>query len=240
MCENLKTVLIVGATRGIGLEFVKQFLRKRPAQIIATYRSLDTSGELQLLANQNSNLKLLKLDVNDEEYFEDFTNQIEQLTGDQGLQLYIHNAGILINDNFGNITCSNIFHAYETNAAAPILLTQYLLNSIRKSARRVSNTKAVYISSILGSIKNNDGNRYSHRMSKAALNMGVQTFARDFANERIEFVLLHPGLVKTEMANGEGEIDVQTSVNGMLKVLCSNEINRNFQMIGFDGEIIEW
>lgn len=71
-------------------------------------------------------------------------------------------------------------------------------------------------------------------------NLGVQTFARELEGEKIEFVLLHPGLVKTEMADFEGEISTETSVSGMLKVLFSDEINRNHQMIGFDGEVIEW
>lgn len=172
MNEKLHSVLVVGSTRGIGLEFVRQFLELKPAQLIATYRSLETIGELQVLADKNPSLKLLKLDLNDFGSYADFAAQVDQLTGDDGLNIFVHNAGILINDHCGSITEAGLMRALTTNAMAPILLTQHLLPAIRRSAAKVANTKAVYISSCLGSIKRNDGNRPSHRMSKAALNQG--------------------------------------------------------------------
>ena len=176
MNEKLANVLIVGATRGIGFELCRQFLDLKPDQLIATYRSLDTIKELKELAGKNSNLKLVKLDLIDFESYEAFANEIDQLIGDFGLTLFIHNAGILINDYFGSITRSNLTKAFTTNAVSPILLTQHLIPALLKSSSRVNNTKAVYISSILGSIKRNEGERYSHRMSKAALNQGFLIF----------------------------------------------------------------
>ena len=174
MTEKLHNVLVVGGTRGIGLEFVRQFLELKPSQLIATYRSLETAGELQELADKHSTLKLLKLDLNDLESFAEFATQVDQLTGEHGLAMFVHNAGILINDHCGSITQAGLMKALTTNSVAPILLTQHLLPVIRRSASKVENTKAVYISSYLGSIKQNDGNRPSHRMSKAALNQGKQ------------------------------------------------------------------
>ena len=175
MNEKLHSVLVVGGTRGIGLEFVRQFLELKPTQLIATYRSQETLGELQVLADKYPTLKLLKLDLNDFESYAGFATQVDQLTGDHGLTIFVHNAGILINDHCGRITQTGIMKALTTNSVAPILLTQHLLPAIRRSASKVENTKAVYISSCLGSIKRNDGNRPSHRMSKAALNQGKLT-----------------------------------------------------------------
>lgn len=173
MNEKLHSVLVVGGTRGIGLEFVRQFLELKPVQLIATYRTLENGGgELQKLADRHAALKLLKLDLNDFTSYADFAAQVDQLTGEHGLTLFVHNAGILINDHCGSITQDGLMRALTTNAVAPILLTQHLLPAIRRSASKVTNTKAVYISSCLGSIKRNDGNRPSHRMSKAALNQG--------------------------------------------------------------------
>ena len=174
MNEKLHCVLVVGGTRGIGLELVRQFLDLKPTLLIATYRSLETAGELQELAAQNQALKLLKLDLADVESFASFATQVDQLTGDHGLTILVHNAGILINDHCGSITQDGLMRALTTNAVAPVLLTQHLLPTIQRSASKVENTKAVYISSCLGSIKRNDGDRPSHRMSKAALNQGKQ------------------------------------------------------------------
>lgn len=114
MNEKINNVLIVGATRGIGLEFVKQFLNLKPTLLLATYRSLKTADELKKLADKNSNLKLLKLDLLDFDSYSAFTNQVEQLVGDSGLEVLVCNAGILIEDKIESITKSNMIDAFTT------------------------------------------------------------------------------------------------------------------------------
>ena len=82
--------------------------------MLATYRSLKTADELKKLADKNSNLKLLKLDLLDFDSYSAFTNQVEQLVGDSGLEVLVCNAGILIEDKIESITKSNMIDAFTT------------------------------------------------------------------------------------------------------------------------------
>lgn len=104
----------MGATRGIGLELVKQFLDLKPDLLIATYRTMETANNLKNLADKNSNLKLIKLDVLDFESYEIFSSQLDQIIGDNGLEILILNAGILIEDKIGSIKQSNMIKAFTT------------------------------------------------------------------------------------------------------------------------------
>ena len=70
--------------------------------------------------------------------------------------------------------------------------------------------------------------------------LGVVTFSKDLKNDKIEFILIHPGYVKTEMSNFEGDINVETSVNGIIKVLFDKSIDKNGKMISWNGELINW
>lgn len=159
-------------SKGIGLEFVRQFLKLGAKLVIATYRCFNAAAELKKLKTEHSNLKLLKLNLLDFDGYEEFACQVDQLVGDLGLEILVHNAGIYIEDKIGSITHQNMLNAFSTNSLSPVLLTQHLLTVLKLSASKTQFTKAIYISSILGSISQNNGNRYSHRISKAALNQG--------------------------------------------------------------------
>jgi len=80
---------------------------------------------------------------------------------------------------------------------------------------------------------------YAYRASKAALNIVNKSMSIDLAGRGITAVLLHPGYVRTRMTGGQGLIDVQTSVSGMLSVLESNS-PLNGHWYDYKAEEIPW
>ena len=91
----VKTVLVTGANRGLGLEFVRQFLSSPtpPDHLVATYRDPNTSQDLLELAKTNPSLHAIQLDVTDSKAYPDLVLQLEKLVGNFGLNLLINNAG---------------------------------------------------------------------------------------------------------------------------------------------------
>ncbi len=91
-----RSVLITGASRGLGLEFVKQILSQpsQPQFLFATCRDPMRADELQALAGKNSNLKIIQMDVTKDKEIESAFEQTTQILENRGLNLLINNAAI--------------------------------------------------------------------------------------------------------------------------------------------------
>ena len=88
---------------------------------------------------------------------------------------------------------------------------------------------------------NNSGRSYAYRASKAALNCVMRSFAIDVKAKGINVMLIHPGWVKTDMGGIDALIDVQTSVEGMLKQAEQQFSKSHADLLHrFDGEVIAW
>ena len=85
----MSTILVTGANRGIGFEFVKQYLEKGDS-VVATYRDEESSKELINLSLNKSNLKVLKLDVASDESMKDFCKNLSI----EPIDIFINNAGV--------------------------------------------------------------------------------------------------------------------------------------------------
>ena len=125
--------MVTGAGRGLGLEFVKQLL-PRAECLIATARNPEAAQELQELARKNAGiLKIVQLDLSDEESIQRAVEEIGKLVS--SLDLLINNAGIYIgrpgttagSDRLGKLTMQGGVETLRTNAVGPMILTQGLL-----------------------------------------------------------------------------------------------------------------
>ena len=92
---GLRSVFITGANRGLGLEFVKQILSQPspPQFLFAACRDPLRADELQALAEKNSNLKIIQMDVTKDKEIESAFEQTRQILENRGLNLLINNAG---------------------------------------------------------------------------------------------------------------------------------------------------
>lgn len=231
----MKTILITGANRGIGLAFVKQLCTEKN-YIIATCRTPDEAQELQELANQHQNIVIKKLDVNDDESINKLASSLE----DTSIDWLINNAGISGESGVtvGNIARQNFLKVLETNAVSPIKLTDALLDNLSKSQDKL----VVCISSRMGSISDNQrGKSYAYRTSKAALNCVMRSFALDVADQGIHVLLLHPGWVQTRMGGDDGALSTDESVRRMLGIIDKHKHDAHAEtLFSHDGSTIDW
>ena len=230
----MATILVTGANRGLGIEFVEQYLNDGN-EVIATYRNENSSMDLIKMGNERSNLKLLQLDVSSNKSLNSFAENL----GDSPIDIFINNAGVYgpRNSSFGNVDEENWIPAIKINAIAPILLTQLIIKNIRSGADK----KLIFVTSKMGSIDDNKGGgAYVYRSSKTALNAVVKSLSVDLENEGIVVALIHPGWVKTDMGGPNAIIDKDTSVRGMTEVISNLNISSTGNFYNYDGSIITW
>ena len=230
----MSTILVTGANRGIGLEFVKQYLKKGDS-VIATYREEESSKELINLSQNKSNLKILKLDVASDASMESFCQHL----GDQPIDIFINNAGVYgpRDSNFGKVDAESWLPVLRINTLAPLLLTQLIIENLRRGKAK----KLLYVTSKMGSIDDNKGGgSYVYRSSKTALNSVVKSISVDLRSEAMAVAVLHPGWVRTDMGGPNGLIDTETSVSGMVQVIENLCLETSGAFFNYDGHVIPW
>ena len=230
----MTTVLITGANRGLGLEFVTRYL-ERGDKVIATCRSIPSATALQKLAAANAGLQLLELDVSSPDSHVAFVSQLKG----EAVDVFINNAGVYgpRNSGFGQVTAEDWLGVLMVNSVAPLLLTQHLIDNLRKGKDK----KLVYITSKMGSVDDNTGGgSYVYRSSKSALNQVVRSLSVDLAKEGFVAAVLHPGWVKTDMGGPNALIDTRTSIKGMMAVIDSLDSGASGRFFNYDGKEIPW
>ena len=220
----MATVVITGANRGIGLEFVKQYLAKGD-KVIALCRN--TSDEL----SQSDATVIDKVDVGNPECLQ----KVLPTLSDIKIDLLINNAGVLANESLEDMSSATLEYQFRVNAMGPVLVTQMLHKQFNKGA------KVALITSRMGSVTDNSsGGRYGYRMSKAALNIAGMSLAHDLKPQQVAVAILHPGYVQTEMVNNGGEITAAVSVERLMQRIEGLTLNNSGTFWHSNGEILPW
>jgi NAD(P)-dependent dehydrogenase (short-subunit alcohol dehydrogenase family) len=206
-------LVVTGANRGIGLEFVKQYLA-RGERVVAAVRSPRSDDALAALAAAHpGQLRVLACDVGDDASVAAFA----QALGDEAVDVLINNAGV--GDGWAGldaVTTDDALRVFSVNALGPLRVTRALLrNLLRSDVRRVA-----HISSGMGSIGDNrSGGAYAYRMSKAALNMASRTLAMDLRDRGVVSVVFNPGWVQTDMGGASAPLAVGDSVRALVGLI---------------------
>jgi NAD(P)-dependent dehydrogenase (short-subunit alcohol dehydrogenase family) len=222
----MPTALIIGASRGIGLELVRQYLADG-WRVIATAR---TESDCNKLADLHAHA--YQLDVTSAESIAALGWNLD----DEKLDVAILNAGVFgpRHDDFP--TEAEFDLVMHTN----VLAAMRLLPLVVPMAVAVKGKVAV-LSSVMGSIGERiNCNATLYRASKAALNSVLADAAIKFGPQGATCVAFHPGWVKTEMGGAGAEIDVDTSVTGMRRTLAAIDNASNGAFLNYDGTPIAW
>ncbi|MDX2143042.1 MAG: SDR family oxidoreductase [Rhodospirillaceae bacterium] len=190
------TVLITGASRGIGFEFAKQYAQAGWT-VIATARNPATAEPLKALAKAHKNIRIEALDVTDVKAVDALA---EKLKG-TAIDVLINNAGIsggAQNQKVGTIKYEVFDDVMRTNVMGPIKIAEAFTPHVAASTQK----KIVSISSTEGSLTGISGrpdvNSIFYRASKSALNMAMINMAKALKDKGIIVVMLSPGLVQTD------------------------------------------
>ena len=229
-------VLVTGANRGIGLEFVRQ-LATRGERVFATCRQPAEAIELHDLQTQNSDLvSITALDVTDPRSIAESHKAISTQT--ERLDLLINNAGVNIDDGgFGALDLETMQSILTVNSIAPMMVTQQYLDLIKTSSK----PKIINISSINGSLTNLvPRGPYSYSASKAALNMYSRRLSHDLKDTGVVVIMLHPGWVKTDMGGPNADITPQDSIKSMLQFIDTLTLDNSGGYYDYTGKTIPW
>ena len=224
----MKSILIIGASRGLGLEFVRQY-RQEGWLTLGTCRSPEQDALLTSVG-----ATALRLDVSDEN---GFANLAKALDG-RSIDVCIYNAGIYGSEAPPSIapTREDFDHVMRTNVFGAMQAIPVVVPSLVKTRG-----KFVFVSSIMGSIglmKTPRGTLY--RASKAALNSLVRNASIENAAHGITCLVVHPGWVKTDMGGADAEIEPAVSITGMRKVIANATPDSNGRFFDYTGKEIAW
>lgn len=231
----MPTLLITGANRGLGLEFVKQYAAAG-WRVLACCRAPADAEALQALADASQGrVTLHALDVAD---FSAIDALAQQLRGTP-IDLLINNAGIYPDRHggFGQTDYDAWVLAFLVNTMAPMKMVEAFVGNLELGQGKTIAT----VSSKMGSVADNtSGGGYLYRSSKAAVNIVVKSLSLDLAARGIRAVVLHPGWVRTDMGGPNALISAERSVAGMRGVLDRLTAADSGRFIGFDGVEVPW
>lgn len=192
----MSTILIIGASRGIGLCLARNYASSGH-HVIGTVRT----GELPGLETING------VDLASPEA----PARVASALGARRIDVLIHNAGIFAREALPELDFFEIQRQFDINTMAPLRMVAGLLGHLAAGA------KIGLVSSRMGSLGDNtSGAYYGYRMSKAALNMAGVSLARDLAPQGIAVALLHPGFVRTELTGGRGDVEPEVAAAGIV------------------------
>lgn len=232
----MQRVVVTGANRGLGLEFVRQLLA-RDARVFAACRHPGKALELTKLAGAHpGRLSVLPLELTQERSIAELVREVGALSA--ALDLLINNAGMLVaGERFGAIMAKSLNDTFASNAAGPFLVTQALAPLLEKGA----NAKVVNISSSLGSLtRTSDFYTPSYAISKAALNMATRQLAAELAPRGITVVCASPGWVQTAMGGATAPVTPATSVAGLLQLADRLGVADAGRFLDYSGAALPW
>ncbi|MBA3535990.1 MAG: SDR family oxidoreductase [Tatlockia sp.] len=231
----MRTVMITGANRGLGLEFTRQ-LAEQNIQVIATCRHPAEATLLKQLAKAYPIISIAKLDQSSDKSIAKLQTQL----ADTAIDWLINNAGMMGDKGVtvGNINRDNFLEVMNVNCLGAIKISEALLPNLQKGHDKL----IVTLSSILGNLSTNIwGHAYAYRASKAALNSVMHSLAIDVAEQGIKVMLLHPGWVRTDLGGPNALIDPEDSVTGMLNVIAAKKADCHAEvMYDFAGNVLAW
>ena len=229
----MKTVLITGANRGLGLGLTRHYL-DQGARVIATARDPSSSFDFEPLSRSYVyRFTVLPLDVASADSIMDAARRI----GDIRFDLVINNAGVCPDEPFGSWEASTFATAFAVNTTGPALISQAMAPLLKRGA------KLVNISSALGSCSldlNPETGLDAYGASKTALNMITRRLATKLAPRQITVVAISPGWVQTRMGGDDAELTVGESVSSVTAVIESIDLDHSGRFMSRSGETLPW
>ena len=218
--KKFSTALVIGASRGLGLELARQLLASG-ARVIATVRNPDDRGKLQALGAE-----VLTVDVADPASVSGLASQL----GSKPLDLAFYVAGVIRRPGATTPPTQQDFDAVMHANVLGAMQTIPLVAPLVEAAGGVF----AFMSSGMSQIAQVPAsNAWLYRTSKAALNMAVAAAQHDFPAATL--VTMDPGWVQTDMGGESALLTPDASVRGMLATLADLTSADKGQLLHHDG-----
>jgi NAD(P)-dependent dehydrogenase (short-subunit alcohol dehydrogenase family) len=228
-----KTILIIGASRGLGHAMAAEYLKKGWT-VVGTVRGGKTRTLLHDLADgAHGRVEIELLDICE-------PAQVKALRGrlsGRAFDTLFVNAGTTNDERetIADVTTEEFVRVMVTNALSPMRVVEDLQDLVP-----VTGLIGV-MSSGQGSIANNEtGMREVYRGSKAALNMFMRSFAARHSDSPRAMVLMAPGWVRTELGGPNARLSIEDSVPNLVNVLLSATGKPGLQYLDYLGRTVPW
>ena len=239
----MPTVLVTGASRGLGLELVRQYA-EAGWNVVAAARDPDAAGALHdIAAGPRATVAIHRLDLFDHASIDRLARELRGCA----IDVLINSAGTMgkgkfaeLGLDFGKFGSSDFEDwqaVYRLNVIGPMKMAEAFVEHVVQSQQK----KIVTLTSILGSIElNKIGGLYAYRASKAAVNAIMRSMAIDLGKRGIAATALHPGWVRTDMGGPRADIDAPESAAGMRKVIAGLTLENAGRYWMYDGSQLPW
>lgn len=231
----MQNIMITGASRGLGLEFVRQY-DADGWRIFAGCRTPGQASELNhIAALSHGRVTAHQLDVDDGASVAALKAEL----GDQPFDVLLNNAGITGQRNAarGDIDYDAWQGAMNTNVFGPMRVAEAFAGNVVASGQK----KLITISSRMGSIgETAAANSIVYRSSKAAVNMVMKILANDLGPQDVIVTCFHPGWVRTDMGGESADLSAEESAGGIRRVIAGLSAADNGGFRNYDGEVIGW
>ncbi|KAK3364325.1 hypothetical protein B0T25DRAFT_576602 [Lasiosphaeria hispida] len=229
-----KSVLIVGANRGIGFNLAKAFLAES-WDVTGTVRPQTRADEDPTVGDlEKTGVKVLEIDYLDEDTIE----KAAAAYGDKPLDMLINVGGLSPTPRHWHEQTADIMvERFRVMTVGPLLAIKHFLPKLEQA----TDGQIVNVSSDFGSVSTNTfGLFLAYRAAKAALNQGVVTMAREWEKEgrKVTMICVEPGFLSTRLTGWDGEDDMDTCIAGLMKVFRGITPKDNGAFLKWDGSKI--
>ena len=228
-----KQLLLVGASRGLGLAMAAEFL-KRGWNVVGTVRGSARTKLHDLADEYEGRLEIESLDITEPDQIAALQDRLSSRSFD----ILFVNAGTANYKEdkiIADISTEEFVRVMVTNAVGPMRVAEQLQDLVS------SNGMIGVMSSGQGSISNNEkGGHEVYRVSKTALNMNMRSYAARHAGESRALVLMAPGWIRTALGGPNAPVSVEEAIPKVVDVLLAQQGKPGLQYLDREGHTVPW
>ena len=229
-----ETLLVTGASRGIGLALT-QTLLQAGHRVIATCRRPADADVLTALgaSNEGGRLEILSLDVGDATS----VDALAATLADRPIDALVNNAGRMRRENgVDDLDYEDWATTLAINTIAPVRIA----SALKPNLLLAPGARLLCVSSQMGSLERATSGNIAYRSSKAALNMAMRCLADEWRAEGIAVVMVHPGWVRTDMGGEDAPLAVSDSAAGLARLVERVTMADTGRFLDHDGSTMPW
>jgi NAD(P)-dependent dehydrogenase (short-subunit alcohol dehydrogenase family) len=228
----MQTVLLIAASRGLGLAMAEEFLKK-DWNVVGTVRGSTRTKLHDLSDRYPGRLEIESLDICDQAQ----VIALHQRLSGRTFEMLFVNAGTTNNEKetIGEVSTEEFIRVMTTNALCPMRVVESLQDLV------TADGLIGVMSSGQGSLTNNvNGMREVYRGSKAALNQFMRSFAARQATTKRALVLMAPGWVRTDLGGPEARLSIDESIPNLVNVLLEKRNRPGLEYLDYLGRTVPW
>jgi NAD(P)-dependent dehydrogenase (short-subunit alcohol dehydrogenase family) len=227
-----KTLLLFGASRGLGLAIAEEYLKLGWA-VVATARQAKGTALHELAAKSGGRLEVETVDIAEPEQVAALRRRLQTRRFD----FLMVNAGVKNDDaeTIADVSTEEFVRVMVTNALSPMRVIETFQDLVAPTGAIGAMTSG------LGSVaNNNDGGYEVYRASKAALNTLMRSYAARHRDDKRTLLLIAPGWVRTDMGGPNARLSIEESIPNLVRTVEAHAGRGGLHYLDYLGKAVPW